>query len=316
MKTYFVGTGLDSFSTTGVVTDTGTSIQINQSESRPVYGWFVDPSTQARAAQRVFYCHVVTSRDGGSSGQHGVQLMDASEVAIVRLNGAGTLSFWDGSSYTTAGSLPSFNNGEHVLDFFVDMDGGALKMWQNGSLVIDETGVNFDTAGDPVKLTIDRWTSFNSNAQFSQCIVAEYNTVGHTVRRRAATGDSSTNTAWAGSYTDIAKTGINDSTNITSDSAGQDETFTAGNLSATPSNQFIKCVAIAARGKNDGGSAPQNFRGLLRIGSTNYAASGDVPLNDGYQGTISIFDVNPSTTNPWADISEVNATEFGVRSAA
>ena len=163
---------------------------------------------------------------------------------------------------------------------------------------------------DLARIRLGCWRSFNENFSYRSAIVADYCTIGHTVRAQVPTGNG-THTDWDGDYTSVDDGAINDADTITSTSVGEKETFTAPNYSSTPIGSVIKAVAVTARARNDGGASPQNFTPILRIGSTDYLATGSPPLNSGFSGTCVIFPEDPSTSLDWASVTNVN-TEFGV----
>jgi hypothetical protein len=147
-----------------------------------------------------------------------------------------------------------------------------------------------------------------------QAIVANYSTIGHTVRRRTPTGNG-TNTAWTGDYTAIDEYPISSNDMITTNTSNQSETYTAAALSLTPTGKVVKAVSVAASAMADDTSTTKTLRGVLRINGTDYVSPPmQGTLDSGYSGRMAIWDTNPATGSAWTDSSQISSAEFGVKS--
>jgi hypothetical protein len=151
---------------------------------------------------------------------------------------------------------------------------------------------------------------FGFQINFSEVIIATVPTIGWRLLTRYPAGNSATNTAWTGSYTDIDETVFNDSDTITSNTASQVETYTTSGPSL-PSGYFVKAIGVYARGKNDG-SGVANIDMAIRATGANYV-SGTKTLDLGYTAVGNIWETDPSTSAVW-DNAQVDAIEVGVKS--
>lgn len=122
----------------------------------------------------------------------------------------------------------------------------------------------------------------------------------------SAAGASS---AWTGSYTDINDGDTDDGDYLTSTSAGQRSTFTYSNLQVLSGSEAVGDVFLATRVRNDGGSSPQNVKPVRRdSGGTDNVGSSFSGISTGFVTFVTRYAALSE--------AEINATEFGVESAA
>lgn len=156
--------------------------------------------------------------------------------------------------------------------------------------------------------------SFTSGTAWSQMLVSDQNTVGAKVPRLNITADG-TNTAWNNGYAEVAKTGINDVTYISSEVTDDVETFVMGDVTV-PSGYEIDGLWLNVRGRL-ASTAPTAIKPAVRVGSTNYEGAYELPnLNENaYRGSVAAFKLNPATGSKWA-AAAVNGAEIGLKAAA
>lgn len=333
MKTYFVGSELNAFdvsasgaaeATTGAYAGF-TRGGILLSSGGNIRGYLVDSDDgQRKGFTGTVWAHVnicgITSSTGSVSNP--VSLFNSAGTEVVALIGQSStnvrLGYWNGSGYTLVGSNQVLTAGQSAGDVDIQVvihaSAGAVRWFLGQVLIAEVTGI--DTSGfiDIASIRFQT-SSSNSSIRYCQCIVADYNTLGHTVRTRAPTGNGA-HTAWTGAFGDIDEFPSSDSDLITTTAVGDKETFTAAALSATPANQTVKAVAVAARIRNDGGAAPQNAKPMLRIGGVDYVSGFNFDeIGLGYKGLMYIWQEDPSTAGNWGGITNVNASEFGLESA-
>lgn len=163
-----------------------------------------------------------------------------------------------------------------------------------------------DTA--KVRLGYSAYTSY-----FSEILITEgISTVGARVKYTTATG-AGANSDFSGTASDINEQICNDTTNISSGTAGQISTFAWGDVTL-PSGYAIKDVFIWSRGKNDGAS-PTNLKTVIRASGTNYASANMSGIGTSYGSLLYRTDTNPATSAAWTSAG-FNAVEIGFESAA
>jgi hypothetical protein len=157
------------------------------------------------------------------------------------------------------------------------------------------------------------FSSTSSDIYVGQIIIANYNTIGHTVRRRTPSANGA-NTAWTGTFDGVDEFGLNDGDGLSVNVVGAKETFVAPALTVTESGKVIKAVAVAVRARTDQTSPAQNVKTVLRIGTTDYEGYNLAGTNGAtYGGALAIWEKDPSTNAAWNNIANVNG-EFGIKS--
>ena len=328
MTTYFIGDELECYSTYSVnVSETTTGaisgfsrgmVTIPYSASEYVEAPLTDSVTGLPTATNdVLWMHIRTNSSNSSAGLTPLTWYDSDGVAKVRElitgSNAGKIQFWNGTAWTDA--VTGFDNSFEsytVWDFRFKIGvEGIIELFKEGILVNRFEG---DTSGigNIAKLVLTR--RGNSRTWFHQLIIADYSTVNHTIRRRTPSG-AGANTAWSGDFSavDDAPSSTIGTDAITTSTSGAKMTFTGANLAAPAVGHVIKAVAVAEFSRNDGtGQLPQNIRPVLRVSGTDYEGPVNAPIGTGWKGGVAFWENNPATGAAWANIADVNATEFGV----
>ncbi len=334
MATYFVGGEFDSFfpmTATDAFEETGnaqTGISrgsIYVQNSGKVGAYLINPSTQQRtSATGTIWFHSYGYWYGCNTNTPQVPFtyVNSNNVPVFRFitTGSGNPNYQcqmsvDGNTWTNLGGvMPLPVNASWTLDLMLTIGtSGALRVFGNGVEVLSVA--NVDTSA---MLNVARWEGMSNrndaNAlRWSQVIIADYPTIGHVVRRRTPTGNG-TSVGWNGDYTGVDEFQTSDGDGVTTNVAGQKETFTAAALSATESGKVIKAVAVAARVRTDEASVPKTVKAVIRVGSTDYESAPMVGTNNyTYGGSLAIWEKDPSTNADWANITNVNG-EFGIKS--
>lgn len=336
-KTYFVGGELDAFdtnaslsvweSTNGLVTNFSRGTVRTDGASSRFYASLIDPATGAVApATGTVWTHFMTAYTSGSSSGSGVsvfQILNGNGVPIVRQIASTPANnymwqYWNGSAWVNLGSVLILSNSNTTMDIKITFGTGttgSVEAYANNTLVGAVTGIDTLT-GMVNQAKLDFWSNGSSLsyiAGYQQVLVADYSTIGHTVRRRTPTGNG-TNTAWAGDYTGVDEFPYSDGDGVSTAAVGASESFTAAALPATAGGHVIKAVAITTRSRADADSPTRTVRGTVRVGGTDYVSPAmQGQLTPGFSPRMAIWDNNPATGAPWVDISVVNG-EFGLKS--
>lgn len=258
----------------------------------------------------------------GNSGSTMLTLYNSSATAVFRLQftSAGVLQpqYWNGSAWTNLGSTFSISLAvKYTFDLKLVCGGsGSAEFYSGGILQVGVGGSASMTSVTNVQKV--RWnnnTTNGSNAnqsQISQCIVADVSTVGWKFHLKPPTGDSSTNTAFTGTFADVDETVLSTADFIQSSAANDVETFTGAAL--TLGSGTVKAVVVSGLAKNSA-TGPQNLQFALRRGSTNYFSSSVSGISNGYLPFQNIWETDPSTSSTWTTANAGSAsTEFGVKS--
>lgn len=277
-------------------------------------------------AQTEGWAHFSSNLEALFSGQDEptMELRDTGTGQVVlRIKGENNvfaLEYWNGASFTRiTPALPIFADITHTIDVFwriADVD-GSFAIYLDGQVVAQFSG---DTAL-PGFTQIDELRLLSADHQntgqlswiyYSEVLVATTPTLGMRVASLTATANGF-NTQWAGDVTDINDVGIaNDATAITSDTAGQIETFVMSDLSAEAAALTLNAVCVNARARKQLGG-PQNLQLAVRVGASDFFSANVAGIGLGFDGFQNIWETNPATLAPWT-ASEVNAIEAGVRS--
>lgn len=320
MSTYFVGGGFDCWSPSlAGVADTANGINVTGSGYADAA--LRDPETGLPTAVTSLWFHAYF---GGQSYRTSnlvvTEFRDSAGTAWARLRmdstyGGYYLEWYDGTTWhSTAGAQP-----EPAIVNFVDIQvkiasgvDGIIAWYVGGVLAAQLTGLDTSAMQPIASVRVYTRNDYYGNGQYSDAIIASYNTIGHTVRRRAITGNGPEQ-GWTGDYTSVNEATTNDSNAITADTTGELSTFTADALSATAAGAVIKSVAIGSRIRASG-DVPTHVQAVLTVGGTDYEGPGLVG-SGGYLPAVTCFDVNPATGLAWASIDPVNGN-YGVNAAA
>lgn len=318
MSTYFTGSQLDAFSpSVSGVTDSSNGVDVGDGYAD---AYVVDPLDGTRKGVTRLWTHCVNSSNayGADTGLVLYTWLNSAGMAVLRLiSTAGDsrqLSYWNGSAWLIVGDSVSSRGGTYDFLVVVHPTAGRLAWFLNGNLAADVRGLDTSGLVDVARLRLGRLQTYIGATSHRECILASYNTIGHTVRRRAPSGPGARQD-WSGTYADVDEDTTNDADAITAATVGDKATFTAAAFSPVSTGNVIKSVVVAARIRNDGEVVPTNARAILRINGVDYLAPANVPITAGFSGTHCAFDTDPTTGKAWASIANVNS-EFGLAALA
>ena len=242
---------------------------------------------------------------------------------LFRIRGASavySLQFWNGSSYTTIGTVNGINTeGKARWDVHVKISDteGVFEVYKDGTLVgpaapVDTKLIAGVSGANMIRLhNPSGWVS--GVLYFSGVIVSTTDTRGLQLIQTTPVSAGEM-TEWTGSYADVDDTDINDADFITSSTVGSISTFDFGTIPTEYNSMEIEAVVLAFRGQS-GGGAVASLEGVARIAGTNHTKQLEKALPSIYGPAQAIFHNNPTTTGPWTT-AQVRAAEFGVRASA
>lgn len=248
-------------------------------------------------------------------GAIGVSAAGTEQFRMFHQAGTVRLQYVSGSAWVDATASIAITEqalNDFDLYFKVGTASGALRLYSNGSLLLDSGTKDLSA----VTAITQVWFSGQLTVfdlQHSEVIVADEPTIGWRLGAFAIDADGS-NTDWTGSFADIDEIVHSDADFISSDTAGQVSTF-AGTALTGPSGQsfLIKGVVVAARAKR-GSTGPQNLQLAVRTGAANFFSSTHA-LDVGYGAHVGIWETNPNTLAAWA-AADLDTLEIGVKSLA
>lgn len=278
---------------------------------------FMDPTTGTTTSLTDLWvhCDFFTGFFTGTC----IEILNSSGVSVVRVtctsNGVYRLDYWNGTSFVSGGSTFSVGAG---VRFQCDLHlvagaSGSFTMYVNGNQQLQLTSLN-------AAVTNGQYVQFSGGSgqqTYSQVLVSDTNTIGAKVASLTPNSNSATNTAWTSDYTSIVKTGFNDATMISSSTLGDNETYGATDATLPTSQYFVSSVWVAIRARLNG-SSPANIKPLLRMGGTNYAGAYNFGNLDAvtFKPSVAAFANDPSTSSAWSGVTNLNAAEVGVQTAA
>ncbi|ESZ68172.1 hypothetical protein X727_23110 [Mesorhizobium sp. L103C119B0] len=233
----------------------------------------------------------------------------ASDVAI---------EYWNGSAFVEVGVIasPFLDSTLYKIDVHCKMDNtvGVFNIYINDALIWTYTGDTIFTAATSIG-TLELRTPWIStqNTVFSGIILADEDTRAMVFHQGQATANGA-NTAWTGVYTDVTKLDRSDSTFISSGSASDVETYVMDDVNAALAAYTPRAVVIATRVRR-GGTGPQNIKGVVRQSGVDFPTANMPAPTGAYDARQAVMAVNPATSADWS-VAEINAAEFGVKSAA
>lgn len=231
------------------------------------------------------------------------------KVALLSINGSGTITRLGEESGTTYGTLSKWD--VHVVSLGASAE---IHVYRNGSSVpsISFTG---DLSGIGVtavdRIILRSQGAFNMRAYISEMIIADEDTRLLRLKTLApnAAGDAN---AWTGAYTDIDENTANDTDMVYTDTASQDAQF---NLTGMPSGTWtVRTVKLSARMARSSGSTPTKVALGVKTNSSISAGTAQTVSTtwDNYQSAI--LTTNPVTSNIWQG-SEIDALQLNIRSS-
>lgn len=286
---------------------------------------FINPDTGASTSLTEGWLHFDMYWSIGTNGVNGgaVFLVNDAGVQVIRIYADRTsglrLDYWDGSAWVAGGDFLGGTEGSlNTFDLhFICGASGELNLYVNEGFEpsLSISGLNAAVTNAAYVDFADNNVIVAASLYASQILVSDNFTLGAKVGSLVPTA-AGTNTAWAGTYTDVVKTGFNDTTYIESTTAGEKETYAATDHVLPAFSYLISGVWVNIRGKN-GTADPTGITAAVRTGGADFNTGYNYPnLTDvGFGPGISGFSLNPDTGLAWT-ISEVNAAEVGVESVA
>lgn len=316
MATYFIGTGLESYQhSPTLVTDTGGGINLTGTLGMGYAdAYLVDPATGLRSPQTSIWFHTIM---GGRQGNG-----DNTNVAFVNSQGKDVLRLCSARDFDTsiirrlkAGAYVDISNilftRGHTWDVRVVIHptAGRISVAVAGTTWINLENIDTSEFGDVEKIRL--YHGGYENTSYDQTIVASYNTIGHTVRRRTPNANVAI-TGWTGSYTDIDDNTVDDTDALNTSIVGAKALFNASALSPVAAGNVVKAVAVSARLRNDGGDVPRNAAALLTIDGVDYQKPYNLVVGPGFAGASTVFDLNPATGLKWGALIDPVNQPFGL----
>lgn len=218
-----------------------------------------------------------------------------SRYRLFKQNTAGSRTVLvSGSAFQTSGVLQK-------LDIQVNYSAaGSVNVYLDGTLIISYSGdVTTDSATglSGAVLGACAFPMSGGANHWSEVICADTDTRGLSLVTLAPNGNGNTFSFDSGSYTSINETTLDDTTLISSGTAGQLAQFTIGSAGIT-GNPGIKALAVTARAAK-GGTGPQNAKASARTGGANYASAA-IALPAALGRIQGVFTTNPATAAPWS----------------
>jgi len=312
MATYFVGSTLDAFvpSLAGC-SDSASSVDVSPGGFADAY--ITDPVDGVRKGVSRLWSHAASASGPYSPATVLYSWFDQSGQEVVRFGNAGSgyqIQYFNAGTWVGVGEPMGAGSGTYDFLFVVHPTAGRLAWFFNGNLAVDLRGLDTSTIGNVARMRLAVLQSYVGATSHSGVILASYNTIGHTVRRRPPAANG-TRMTWSGSYADVDDGTVNDSDAISASNVGDMATLTGPAFTPTSSGNVIKAVAVAARIRNDGDVIPTNAKALISVAGQDQFAPTNMPISAGFSGSVAVFDKDPGTGLPWSDISRVNG-EFGL----
>jgi len=209
--------------------------------------------------------------------------------------------------WTSIGTYDTPAGIRNTYEVYVDKTGGDLRLYAEGAIVLNGSGLSLSHMNS---FTHCRWYGVHGAAHYiSELSGATTANAVFAVKTRYATGNSATNTAWAGDYTSIDEIVYSDADAISSSAGNDVETFTHSGPDLEA--YTILAIGLGIRGKK-GSTGPTGQQGCLRVSGTNYVSSTDT-LGSGLSAFCPVWETNPATAAAWTGAA-AEALEFGVKS--
>lgn len=320
MTTYFAGGGFDCWiPAPSGVSDNTNSISVGYNYCRAN---IVDATGTPISVTSLWFHSTITANNyDPGNGNVPFEFRDSANSARARFrfenDGSGygyVFEYYDGSTWhgTAPVDVGRAFGGTIDAQIVIDPVVGKIAWYNNGILAAQLTNINTSGMGSINYFIAFRVEGYIGSGTYTDTIIASYNTIGHTIRRRAITGNGPEQ-AWTGDYTDVNENQTNDSNALTTSSTGAVSTFTGTALSPTAAGAVIKSVVIGTRVRASG-DTPSHVQAVVNVGGTDYEGP-SIGGNGGFQGFTTAFDNDPSTSAPWASITPVNGA-LGVKAVA
>lgn len=233
----------------------------------------------------------------------------------LRINGSKQLiATRNGTTLGTSTSALIDNIWEYLeIKATIDNSAGTFEIRRNGTVVLTLTGLDTQTSANAYATRVSFRNGIYDDIYVANTSGSMNNTYLGDVRAEAifptGAGNSTQFTPSAGSNWQNVddNPGDDDTTYNSSATAGQIDTFTMANLTASGTikgvNQYVR------HRKDDAGT--RTVRSVVRIGTTNYEGP-DVGVTTSYVTTLELRETSPATTAAWT-VSEVNGLEAGYK---
>lgn len=227
--------------------------------------------------------------------------------------------YWDGGSWVNlkTNEISTATDADYDVHVKIDATAGLFVVYQDAAEVYrfegDTSSIINSTTMDTVdfKSLSDTSTTFSSSLnQFSQVAIADEKTLGWKIATLGVTAQG-TETDWTGDNTNVDEITLDVNDFISSDTAGQIETFAIADLPTAASSLIVKEVGVLVSALRDS-TGPSQLELVARTNSTNYFSS-TLALSTSFESYFHGWTTNPNTGVEWTQ-TEVDALELGVRS--
>lgn len=251
----------------------------------------------------------------GTSYQVFVSVDPTGDITLDGRDSGGTFC----AAYSNQGHQ-SMMGGGAVYEIYIGAGLGAgndfAKIWVNGELVIDATGLTLTySVGTPCDKayipyytgTVDDIWCYASNSPISAPI-GEHRVLS---MKPIGAGNNSDFTPLAGNNyenVDEYNQDFDTSYNSSDGTSGHRDDFEMSNLSDQVGiNSTVKALTVRAMVT---ASASEQVRPYVEVGGTRYYGDAFSPPSTSYMYAEHIWEVNPATSNPWT-VSEIDAVKAG-----
>lgn len=265
----------------------------------------------------VFYSSLIIEFLDTATSQIGVRFNTDRTLSVVR-------GGWGGTVLATTAWQFTLGSWFHLqFQCKIANSGGWIKLWINGELIIDTTGLDTqNTANASANRIYLKGSCATQSGQYvrfddlySGNEAGSLNTapIGDAIVATLFPTAAGANTAWtpsAGSnYQNVDEVNADGDTtyNYTSTLNNKD-TYTYGNLPATAALVFAIQINPYLR-KDD--AVARACKSLMRVGSTNYQIGADKYLSTSYLYYPALTEIDPSDSLQ-PTVADVNGAEFGV----
>lgn len=279
------------------------------------------------ASGETLWFHLRVHTDNSLSSSSGgviYQLQDALGRALVRCvwnssGGANAYTFTVEVNTGTPASpvwtdtgmrVPHATGSVKMFDFAVTVGSPNVLKVFNDNALFGEFSFTQAAMNTAVRWVLSGYTLSGSGQNgYSEAVVTrDLNTVAKRLLTRHPTG-AGTQTAMTGTFAEVDEAVPDDNDNVSTNTAGQAESFTHGAITGFTGS--VISVSVNARAKREA-AGPQNLAVTVRVGTTTYD-SPTKALNEGYQSIQHHWMLNPAG-GAW-DFSNA-AGEFGVKALA
>lgn len=234
-----------------------------------------------------------------------------------------TFEYWNGSSWTVLHTETVSNMSvrrRYDIHWLLSDTVGVLELYLGGSLLASIAGgdtlFTADTTVDTIKFPHNT-SNTNNDVRLGPLIVDSVDT-----RKLVPWETVSSNSGFYAEYTGPeanldSSWGFNSSaTPVQFDADGQRGSFPWDGYGGPITNAWsVEACAVIVKGKAL--TAPgQHLEGLVRVGSIDYVGQNSKPVLAGSESTYAYrldFNIDPSTSLPWADPNTLDAAELGYK---